>query len=579
MTDVLKQFKRDLFDSTRRVTAIGAGAIGGKASGLVFIDELLSSPAWAGATAPFPVNVPAFTVLRTDVFDAFVERNGLEELRHSDTPDDVVAHAFQRASMPAEVLGDLRGLIDKVHTPLAIRSSSLLEDALYQPFAGIYSTKMIPNHQPSPDVRFQKLIEAVKFVYATTFFHAAKDYIRAVGRSPEDEKMAVVIQEVVGTRHGDRFYPGLSGVARSYNYYSMGRARPEDGVVDLALGLGKTIVDGGICWTYSPRYPSLRPPFASTNEMLEGTQTQFWAVNMGKPPAYDPIHETEYLLLSDLRDAEVDGTLVHVASTYDPQSERLSTSLDTKGPRVLTFARILVLNDPPLNDMLRALLKMSQEAAGAPVEIEFAMTFDPLRLGFLQVRPMVVSQTDITIGTEELRSDGVLLASERVLGNGIVDTISDIVYVQPEHFEARHTPQIAKELETINRRLLDAGRPYLLIGFGRWGSSDPWLGIPVNWGQVCAAKVIVEATTPTMNVEPSQGSHFFHNLTSFGVFYFCVSHTGDYAIDWEWLKRQPCETESPLLRHVRLAAPVTVKVDGKSGRGLVSVRAETTKSA
>ncbi len=570
MSETLKEFKRDLFDAGRRVTSIGAGAVGGKASGLAFIDSMLSAQQLPAAARDIPVNVPAFTVIRTDVFDAFIQRNNLQELRSSDAPDDVIGHAFQRASMPAEILGDLRGLIEKVHTPLAIRSSSLLEDALYQPFAGIYSTKMIPNNQPSPDVRFQKLIEAIKFVYASTFSRAARDYIRAVGRSPEEEKMAVIIQEVVGTRHKDRFYPRLSGVARSYNFYSMGRAKPEDGVVNLALGLGKTIVDGGISWSYSPRYPSINPPFGSLSELVDGTQTEFWAVNMGKPPAYDPIRETEYLVHSNLQDAESDGTLEHVASTYDSRSEKLTMSLDTRGPRVLNFARILVLNEPPLNDVLRALLEMSENSMKAPVEIEFAMTFDPLRLGFLQVRPMVVSHADVQIGSEEMKGAHLLLASERVLGNGIVDTIRDIVYVRPEHFEARHTPQIATELEVINRSMLQSGTPYILIGFGRWGSSDPWLGIPVNWGQVCAARVIVEATTPAMNVELSQGSHFFHNLTSFQVSYFCVPHTGEYAIDWDWLSKQPCEEETALLRHVRAPVPLTVKVDGRKSRGIIS---------
>ncbi len=575
MDQDLKEFKRDLFDERRRLTTIGTGAIGGKAGGIVVIDKILSSFHPPGSAPQIPVNVPAFTVIGTDVFDAFIERNDLGRLRSSDTPDDVISHAFQRASLPAEILGDLRGLIEKVHVPLAIRSSSLLEDRLYQPFAGVYSTKMIPNNQPGADVRFQKLVEAVKFVYASTYLHSARDYIKAIGRSPDEEKMAVIIQEVVGTRHHDRFYPRLSGVARSYNFYSMGRTRPEDGIVNLALGLGKTIVDGGTSWSYSPRYPSISPPFASARDLLEGTQTEFWAVNMGKPPAYDPIRETEYLVRSNLQDAESDGTLEYVASTYNAGSDRIAMSLAAPGPRVLNFARMLTLNEPPLNDLLRGLLEASEQALGMPVEMEFAMTFDPVRFGFLQLRPMVVSHADVTIDNEELRRPCNLVASERVLGNGIVDTIRDIIYVRPGQFEAKQTPKIALELEAMNRKMLDAGRQYLLIGFGRWGSSDPWLGIPVNWGQVCAARVIIEATTPSMNVELSQGSHFFHNLTSFQVSYFSVPHTGEYAIDWDWLEKQPCEEETGFLRHLRLAGPLLVKVDGRRSRGIISVARES----
>ena len=271
------------------------------------------------------------TVIRTDVFDAFLERNALTDLAYSESGNDVIAQAFQKALLPMEILGDLRRLIEKVHTPLAIRSSSMLEDALNHPFAGVYFTKMIPNNQPSPDVRFQKLMEAIKLVYASTFSKSAKDYLKAIRRSPTDEKMAVIIQEVVGLRHADRFYPNVSGIAKSYNFYPIGRSRPEDGMASLALGLGKTIVDGGMCWTYSPAYPGISAPSASAGELMEQTQSEFWAVNMGKPPAYDPIKETEYLLQPNLSDAEADGTLSHIASVYDVQDDRISIGLDRRG--------------------------------------------------------------------------------------------------------------------------------------------------------------------------------------------------------------------------------------------------------
>lgn len=572
------EYKRAFFDPKSRWTWIGTGSIGGKASGLVSINDIVAAEFNSGRFSQVEISIPTFTVVRTDVFDAFIERNHLRRIIDGEAPDDVIAREFQKASLPTEILGDFRALVEQVHSPLAVRSSSLLEDSLHQPFAGIYTTKMIPNNQPSPDVRFQKLMEAIKLVYASTFFSSARDYIRAAGCRQEDEKMAVVIQEVVGHRFGDRFYPQVSGVARSFDYYPAGRARREDGVISLALGLGKTIVDGGMCWTYSPMRPNVAPPFGSIREMLEQTQTQFWAVNMGKPPAYDPIHETEYLVQSTLADAEEDGTLQRLVSTYDVESDRIISGMSLPGPRVLNFARLLARDEIPLTDILKKLLEASTKALGAPVEIEFASTLNPDRIGLLQVRPMVVSGEVVDVAEDELSRHGVLIASERVLGNGNDESIYDVVYVKPERFDPKFTRTIAYDLEQINRKMLEEHRPYLLIGFGRWGSSDPWLGIPVNWGQVSGARAIVEATQPTMNVELSQGSHFFHNLISFKVSYFSVSHSGGYRIDWKWFDRQNTETETDLVRHVRLSSPLQIKVDGRSGRGVIkALSTENTK--
>ncbi|MCX6826912.1 MAG: hypothetical protein NTV06_06585, partial [candidate division Zixibacteria bacterium] len=471
-------------------------------------------------------------------------------------------------------VGDLRALIAKVNTPLAVRSSSMLEDARYEPFAGVYATKMIPNNQPDTDTRFRKLIAAIKYVYASTFFKEAKDYIKMTSHSIADEKMAVIIQEVVGLRHGDRYYPHISGVARSYNFYSSGHARPEDGVIDLALGLGKTIVDGGKVWTYSPAYPRSNPPYNSLGDLCRQTQTEFWAVNMGKPPAYDPIQETEYLQKCDLSDAEMDNTLRFVASTYQRENDRLVMGTGSPGTRILTFAPLITAGQIPVNELLKNLITLSEEAAESPVEIEFAMTFDhhsdqPARFGYLQVRPMVISQEDVNIDLSDLQGEKVLVAAEQVLGNGVIDTIEDIVYVKPEPFAACDTRIIALQLETINQKLIDAGRSYLLIGFGRWGSSEPWLGIPVKWSQINGAKVIVEATLPEMDVELSQGSHFFHNLTSFQVLYFSMPHNGKYNIDWPWLNKQKVISETEFVRHIHTEKPLGIKMDGRRGRGVI----------
>ena len=567
----LEQFRRNFFDPKRRSTWIGEGSIGGKAQGLVFISDTLASDFPANLIPAMEVGIPAFTVIRTGVFDAFIDQNKLRKIAYSSAPDDAIAHEFQRATLPAEILGDLRGIIDSTHTPLAIRSSSLLEDALHQPFAGVYITKMIPNSQPDPDERFRRLTEAIKLIYASTVFSSAKDTIRAAGKNPEDEKMALLVQEVVGTRFGERFYPHVSGVARSYHFYAMGRARPEHGVASLALGLGKTIVDGGNCWTYSPAFPALRPP-VTTSELLKQTQARFWHINMGKPPEYDPIRETEYMVHAELSDAEADGTLSLLASTYDPQADRLSPGITRTGPRVLDFPGLLRLRDIPLNDVIRKLLEICQSAFRAPVEIEFAVTLNPAWFGFLQVRPMLVSTEEVEIGDEELAGEETLIASTSALGNGVSDLVCDIVYARPEVFDFKDTPRIAADLEKINRKLLTENRPYLLIGFGRWGSSDPWLGIPVNWGQISGARAIVETIQPGRPVDISQGSHFFHNLIGFQVFYFSVPESTSVPIRWSWLARQPAEQETAFVRHVRVAAPLRIRVDGRTRRGVITVR-------
>jgi hypothetical protein len=567
-------FNREFFGAEHTFTRIGNGALGGKASGLLRIRNEILSRFDAEEFPYIEVSVPTTTVLTTDVFDAFIGRNNLEDIADSDLPDDRIAHAFQQAELPAEHVGDLRGLISKVHRPLAVRSSSLLEDDLAHPFAGVYGTKMIPNNDIEEDPRFTCLEEAIKFVYATTFFAESKAYLASVGKRPDTEKMAVVIQEVVGQCVADRFYPCVSGVARSHNYYPTGLAKPEDGVITLALGLGKTIVDGGLSWSYSPAFPKAPPPFNDLGELLKNTQTRFWAVHMGDPPPHDPIRETEHMVERGLADAEADGTLRYLVSTYDPGSDRLNPGLDAQGPRALTFAPLIGSRLLPFNDLLNRLLEHSREALGSAVEIEFAITLDrknalPARIGFLQVRPMMLGGDLVEVAEEELSSDEVLLSSDNVLGNGKREDLRDIVYVRPEAFVPMETPAIAKELEGINRRLLDEGRRYLLIGFGRWGTSDTSLGIPVAWGQISGARVIVEGTLPDVQPDLSQGSHFFHNLLSFHVLYMSVQHHGPFRIDWQWLGRQKKVEETAHVTHVRLEEPLEIRVDGQSGRGVI----------
>jgi len=564
-------FDRRFFASADLCTRIGTGGLGGKAQGLLGAQAVLGGLP-PDALGGLEVRIPRMIVVTTTVFDEFMAQNGLDEVVAADPPDDRLAHAFHLASLPVEWLGDLRAIVEEVHTPLAVRSSSLLEDAVHRPFAGVYATKMIPNNQADADARFQRLVDALKFVYASTFFRSARSYRRAanVGR---DEKMAVLIQEVIGKRYGDRFYPTVSGVAKSYNFYPTGSADREDGVVLLALGLGKTIVDGSLCWVYAPSRPGVAPPYGSVGELLDASQREFWAVNMGAPPAFDPMAETEFLTRGTLDDAAYDGTLAAVASTYDPGSDRLYPGLRPIGPRAVDFAPILKLGTPPLNDVVRQLLGHLAETLATPVEIEFAVALGADdgtgRFGFMQVRPMAVSTTRVTITDAEWEAPTVVAASTRALGNMDDASITDVVYVRPDRFEKRHTREVAGEIARRNDALQAEGRPYLLIGFGRWGSSDPWLGIPVEWGDIAGARVIVEATLPTMDVEASQGAHFFHNLSAFEVSYLTVPHTATPGVDWDWLDALPTVAESEFLRHVRTDRPLTVKVDGYSGRGAV----------
>jgi hypothetical protein len=569
-----KLFDRRFFTGAEKFTVIGRGSLGGKAHGLALMKDILEGQLAPSLRPEIEVAVPTLTVITTEFFELFMRQNDLFDVASSSARDDQVAIAFQRASLPPQLVGDLRALIEQVHTPLAVRSSSVLEDAMFEPFASVYATKMIPNNQVDADTRFRKLVEAVKFVYASTFFKDAKNYLQATVHTMNDEKMAVIIQEVVGVRHGQRFYPHISGVARSYNFYPLGLAKPAEGIVNLALGLGKTIVDDGVAWSYSPGYPQANPPYNSLDDLLAQAQREFWAVNMDLPLEYNPIKENEHIMKFSLEDAENDGILRFIASTYRAQDDKIVYGITESGPRVVDFAPILKFDLIPLNRLLKELLKLCEDTLQKMVEVEFAMTLDegrgtPARFGFLQVRPMVVSEANVELSLAELMGKNVLAASESALGNGVLGSIQDVVYVKPEKFNVHHSEAVASELEGLNYPLVEEGRPYLLIGFGRWGTSDPQAGIPVNFGQICGAKVIIESALPETSTMLSQGSHFFHNITSFKVFYFSISPSDKYTIDWGWLNGKNAVHDTEFVRHVRLPAPLKIKVDGRTGRGVI----------
>lgn len=573
----LPVFRRASWEGGEVFTRLGTGGIGGKAAGLLLLQKEFLPHLDREDFPGLQIGLPRSVVIGTSMFEAFMDLNDLWDLVGKGPSDERIADAFRRAHLPPELVGDLRDLVSQIHTPLAVRSSSLLEDDLDHPFAGIYSTKMIPNNQPDTDSRYRCLDEAIRFVYATTYFSTARDYFRATGLEHDRERMAILIQEMVGNRHGDRLYPEISGVCRSFNYYPSGAARPTDGVVNLALGLGRQIVDGGLSWGYCPAYPATPPPFNDLGDRMYNTQKDFWAVNMGTPPPPDPMGETEFLLQCDLAQAEQDGVLDRSVSTYDAGSDRLRLGMVGKGPRILDYGPLLVGETLPVNDLLREAIPLAERTLGCPVEMEFAMDRgdDGLdRFCLLQLRPMAIPRGDSKVTAIEMNEPDLVMACERALGHGVKEGIRDVVFVKPESFDFSRSREVAQEVDALNRELFSRGRPYVLIGFGRWGSSDPWLGIPVHWGQINGAAVIVEAPLGGPGPDPSQGAHFFHNLIAEGTFYLTIQGGRTDRIDWEWLQGRPVASSGRYTCHVRLENALQVRVDGLAGFGLVREEAD-----
>ena len=571
MSGAVEAFRRDAFGPAVPFTRIGGGEIGGKARGLADVRATLARRLPSGTVPGVEVAIPPLAVIGTALFDLFMAQEGPAGAVADALPDDRLAQSFLRASLPMELVGDLRALAAATRRPLAVRSSSLFEDVEGRPLAGVYATKMIPNRHADVDTRFRQLVEAVKLVWASTWFEEARAYRRVIGGG--GEKMAVIVQEIEGGAHGTRFYPTVSGVARSLNYYPAGHAQPEDGVAGVALGLGKWIVDGEPAWSFSPAYPKAPPPFNGIGDLLRSTQTGFWAVNLAGSP-YDPARETEHMVRCELAAAEEDDTLRLVASTFDPASDRLVAGLGRKGARVVDFAPLLKHGLVPLADTVRALTAVCEDATGGPVEIEFALTLEPggeapARCGFLQLRSLVAPGETVEIDDAELAGSGVLAASEHALGNGVAEGVCDVVYLRRDRFALERTAAMAVEVGEVNAALVAEGRPYLLIGFGRWGTSDPWGGVPVKWAQISGARAIVETQLEGVRPELSQGSHFFHNMTSFRVFYLSLPHGGRFSVDWPWLEARPAVTESAHVRHVRLGGPLRIAVDGRRGVGVV----------
>ncbi|MBI5239425.1 MAG: histidine kinase [Elusimicrobia bacterium] len=573
------QFDGRFFDEESPFVKIGKGSIGGKARGLAFVNFLLSQTDLAQRVEGVRITVPHTSVIATDVFDYFMEHNGLGPFLRQERSHDELAAAFVKADLPDYVKEDLRTMVDRIRGPLAVRSSSLLEDSRSQPFAGVYKTYMLPNNDPDPARRLEQLARAVKLVYASTFSAEAASYLRFSTHLPEEEKMAVIVQHLVGRPRGGggRYYPSFSGVVQSYNYYPVPPVLTEDGVAYVALGLGKTIMDGYRSLRFSPNHPHHLHQFSTTNDYLANSQKEFLAVDLaaaGGELGYD--HEPSMGWLG-LEAAEADGTLACVGSTYSAENECVYDGVSRPGVRLVTFAPILKNDVFPLPEVLRTITQVGREAMGSHVELEFAANLDPdadgLReFAILQLRPMISRWSSQKVRMDGLPSERVLCESPRALGNGYVPGIADVVYVKPDRFDPARTREIAAEIGRVNESLKRGGRQYLLIGPGRWGSADPWLGIPVRWNQISESRVIVETTLEGFVIDPSYGTHFFHNVTSLGLGYLTVhgAHGGG-ALRWDWLASQPAEGETELLRHVRLAEPLDIRIDGSTGRGVILI--------
>lgn len=570
---VVAVFRRDQFDRFSNFARIGDGSLGGKGRGLAFIDSHLKRYADVQQFDNASVVIPKTVVLCTDIFDEFMDANDLYHIALSEASDAEILQAFLSAELPARLEGDFLAFFDAVKSPIAIRSSSLLEDSHYQPFAGIYSTYMIPCIDDRTKM-LGMLEDAIKSVYASVYFRDSKDYMQATSNVIDQEKMAVVLQEVVGRRYGDRFYPSISGVARSLNYYPVGDEKPEEGIADLALGLGKYIVDGGLTLRVCPYHPDKVMQTGDMEIALRETQTRFYALDMTNACSDFKLDDGFNLLRLPVSEAEKDGSLQYLASTYDPYDMAIYDTLQPGGRKLITFANILQHGVFPLPELLQIMLRHGREEMRRPVEIEFAVNFDAAAKSgvfyMLQIRPMVDVKADLGEDLDEVPAGSLLLKSDNSLGHGIIDDVRDVVYVKTKDYSAMNNPAIARQIEKINREFLTSGGGYVLIGPGRWGSSDHYLGVPVKWPHISAAKLIVEAGLTNYRIDPSQGTHFFQNLTSFGVGYFTInSYINEGIYHQDMLDAMPAVSETDFVRHVRFNSPLTIKMDGRKQKGVV----------
>ena len=570
---VVAIYQKDRFDEYSNFARIGDGSLGGKGRGLAFMGAMVKRYPKL-ETENFNTNIPKTVVICTDIFDEFMETNELLPVALSDADDETILKYFLRASLPASLIDDLMAFFDVVKSPIAVRSSSLLEDSHYQPFAGIYSTYMVPRLDDKYEM-LRLLSDAIKAVYASVFYRDSKGYMTATSNLIDQEKMAVVLQEVVGNRYNDHFYPTISGVARSLNFYPIGNEKAEDGIANIALGLGKYIVDGGQTLRFSPRHPHDILQMSTMDFALRETQTRFYALDLKNLAEQFSIDDSFNLQRLGLKEADADGSLKYIVSTYDPYDQIIRDGYYPGGRKILSFVNILQHDVFPLAKTLDELLRIGQAEMGRPVEIEFAVNVDPnnhdkATFYLLQIRPIVDNKEIMDEDLTQVGNEETILSSTSVLGHGIVTDVQDIIYVKSGAFNSSNNQLIAYEIEKLNRRFTEEEKNYVLVGPGRWGSSDHWLGIPVKWPHISNARVIVECGLENYRVDPSQGTHFFQNLTSFGVGYFTINpFKGDGWFDEEYLNALPAVEDTEYLRHIHFDKPIVIKMDGKKSLGVV----------
>lgn len=573
---VISSFNRETFDKYFSISRIGQGSIGGKARGLAFLDSLIKRNNLYTYFNKVDISIPKTVVIGTDIFDEFMDENRLHTIALSDNfSDEEILKYFLDASLPEHVHADIYKMASTIDSPLAIRSSSLLEDSHYQPFAGIYNTYMIPFHEGDHERMFLMIRTAIKAVYASAYYADSKAYMQATSNMIDEEKMAIVIQEVVGSKYGNRYYPTISGVGRSIDYYPLAPGKSEDGTVSIALGLGKYVVDGGLSLRFCPVYPKNVLQTSTPEMALKETQKHFFALDLSDKDFDPKPNDSDGLLKLRIKEAEKDDSIRGIASTYMLHDNVVRDGYNYHGKKLITFSGILKHDTLPLAEILDRVLKFGEEEMGNPVEIEFAIDLNIPKdekpsFKLLQIRPIASRDESINIDEGELTNHNSLIVSRSALGNGIIDNICDIVYVRPQNFDASKTNEIVGYIDELNKKFVEQEINYILVGPGRWGSSDPWLGISVNWSQISAARLIVESGLENYRIDPSQGTHFFQNLTSFRVGYFTVNpFIGDGSYDIEYLDEQPAVFENELVRHVRFKNPFTIKIDGKKNLGVV----------
>jgi hypothetical protein len=575
---IVVNFEAGDFDLDVELFKIGNGSLGGKARGLAFMANLLQRVRQIHEKYPaVRISIPQSLVITTEGFDTFLAENDLKRFATRDADDEEVTEAFRRAAFPQPIADDLRAYLARVSYPLAVRSSSLLEDAKFRAYAGLYRTYMLPNDHPSLDMRLKQLIAAIKLVYASTYFQSPKAFSRRVGHRTEEEKMAVIVQQLVGEPCGRHFYPAISGAAQSYNYYPFGPMKPEEGIVTIALGLGKTVMEGEKALRFCPRHPQVLPQRSTIADILENSQQYFYSLRLGGPYPELGINEDANLEKREVATAAGDPPVRAFSGYFLPGENRIRESFDPNGYAVLTFFEVLKHNLFPLAPMLTDVLDLGQEGIGSPVELEFSVnlkqcTKGPPEFALLQLRPMTARAELLQVDIREEDERRAFCASSQALGNGEKTEIADIVFVKPEAFDVGRTPEIAREIGRLNAALMAEQRKYLLIGPGRWGSADRWLGIPVSWAEICGVGAMVETTAADLKAEPSQGSHFFHNITTLDITYCTINPEKGDRLDWAWLSAQPRAAETRYVARVRLTEPFVIKADGRSSRCVMFIR-------